>query len=358
MSLTIPASVPTTEAATSATQKSNRELIEQAMRHSWFPVARSADLTPGGTPQPATLLGSQLVVYRDGQGRASVASRRCPHRGADLSLGKVHDASIGCPYHGWQYASGDGLCVRVPSIEDQSKIPPKAKLQVFPVEERYGLIWTALEEPIEPLYRLPEWEREEFTWLQADPLDSPVGVAVTVENFRDVAHFPFVHQVSMGPTPEVVEPLQVSREGSHVWMFRPLNAGTGEWAGDGDCEMQYHCVAPGLSSITYDYAKLGRRVVAGFPSPISFEHVKIFWGVANATEFTGAPIEENLRLEEMVYLEDIPIVENNHPREVPWDAEIEEFSAPADVFTLNYRRAFLDLARRTEETLRARDTAE
>ena len=338
--------------------KTHRELIEQAMRHSWFPVARSADIVAGGTPQAATLLGVQLVVYRDGTGQAAVASRRCPHRGADLSIGQVHETSIGCPYHGWQFASGDGLCVRVPSLDDQGKIPPKARLRVFPVAERYGLVWTSLETPLEPLYELPEWEREPFEWLQAEPLDSPVGVAVTVENFRDVAHFPFVHKVSMGPTPEVVEPLSVTREGSHVWMFRPLNAGTGEWAGDGDCEMQYHCVAPGLSAITYDYAELGRRVVAGFPSPISYEHVKIFWGVANAVDFAGASIEENLRLEEMVYLEDIPIVENIQPREIPWDAEYEEFSAPADVFTLNYRRAFLDLARRVEEAQYASDAAQ
>ena len=344
--------------AVTAEKKTNRQLIEQAMRHSWFPVARSADLVAGGKPEAATLLGVPLVVYRDGGGRAAVASRRCPHRGADLSIGEVHESSIGCPYHGWQFSSGDGLCVRVPSLEDQSKIPPKARIKTYPIEERYGLVWTALEDPIEPLYELDEWTAEEFEWLPATPLDSPVGVSVSVENFRDVAHFPFVHKVSMGPTPEVVEPLNVKRDGVHTWMFRELNAGTGEWAEDGDCTMKYHCVAPGLASITYDYERYGTRVVAGFPSPIAYDHVKIFWGVANAVSYSGASIEENLRIEEMVYLEDIPIVENITPREVPWDAESEEFSAPADLFTLNYRRSFLELARRVEETYYARDTAQ
>lgn len=339
-------------------KKTNRELVEQAMRHSWFPVARSGDLVAGGRPQSATLLGVPLVVYRDGTGRAAVASRRCPHRGADLSIGEVHDSSIGCPYHGWEFSSGDGACVRVPSLEDQARIPPKARIRTYPVEERYGLVWTVLEDPIEPLYELEEWTAEEFEWLPAEPLDSPVGVAVSVENFRDVAHFPFVHKVSMGPTPEVVELLDVKREGVHIWMYRELNAGTGEWAEDGDCLMKYHCVAPGLASITYDYERYGRRVVAGFPSPIAYDHVKIFWCVANAVGYSGASIEENLRIEEMVYLEDIPIVENLSPREVPWDAEVEEFSAPADLFTLNYRRSFLELARRVDEACRARDDAE
>ena len=84
-----------------------RELAEAAMRRSWFPVARSCDLD---TPQPATLLGVKLVVYRDKQGRVAVQSRRCPHRGGDLSRGEVHASSIACPYHGWEFASDGGAC--------------------------------------------------------------------------------------------------------------------------------------------------------------------------------------------------------------------------------------------------------
>ncbi|MFW0796009.1 Rieske 2Fe-2S domain-containing protein [Gordonia sp. CPCC 205515] len=317
-----------------------RDLAEEAMRHSWFPVARSVDLD---TPQRATLLGVDLVVYRDKSGRVAVSDRRCPHRGADLSQGEVHERSIGCPYHGWEFASENGACVRVPSLADQSKIPPKAAIRNYPAVERFGQVWTVLEDPIRELYDPEEWQGVDLEWAAADPIDSPVGVAVSIENFRDVAHFPFVHKVSMGPTPEVVEPLQVQRDGLEVWMDRPLNAGTGEWAGDGNCMMRYHCGAPGFASITYHYEDLGRRVVAGFPSPISYEHVTIFWGVANEVGFKGASLEENLRLEEIVYLEDVPIVENVVPREVPWDADYQEFSVPADMFTLNYRRSFMEL---------------
>lgn len=317
-----------------------RELAEAAMRRSWFPVARIVDLDK---PQPATLLGEKLVVYRDRSGRVAVQSRRCPHRGGDLSIGEVHESSIACPYHGWEFSSTDGVCSRIPSLEDQGRIPPKAGIRSYPAVERYGHVWTVLEDPIRDLYELDEWRDVDLEWLAANPIDSPVGVGVTIENFRDVAHFPFVHKVSMGPTPEVVEPLDVKRDGLDVWMDRPLSAGTGEWAEDGDCLMRYHCVAPGLASITYHYEKLGRRVVAGFPSPIDYEHVKIFWGVANEVGYRGESLEECLRVEEMVYLEDVPIVEDLDPREIPWDAEVQEFSVPADLFTLNYRRCFHEL---------------
>ncbi|KHL10007.1 phenylpropionate dioxygenase-like ring-hydroxylating dioxygenase large terminal subunit [Mumia flava] len=333
------------ERTATAPAATKRELAEEAMRHSWFPVARSVDLA---TPQKATLLGEKLVVWRDGSGAARVSSRRCPHRGGDLSIGEAKESSIACPYHGWEFAAENGACVRVPSLPDQAKIPPKAKIATYPAVERFGHVWTVLEDPVRDMYDPEEWQAVELEWLAADPIDSPVGVGVTVENFRDVAHFPFVHKVSMGPTPEVVEPLDVERDGLDVWMYRPLNAGTGEWAGDGDCLMKYHCIAPGLASITYDYEKYGVRVVAGFPSPVSYDHVTIFWAVANAVDYRGASLEENLRIEEMVYLEDVPIVEDLDPREIPWDHEVEEFSVPADLFTLNYRRCFGDLMRRVE----------
>lgn len=314
-----------------------RQRAEAAMRRQWFPVARSADLA---TPQSATLLGRRLVVYRTAAGQAVVQDARCPHRGADFALGQVHGENIACPYHGWQFAAADGKCSHVPSLEDQCKIPPQAKIATYRVIERFAHVWTVLEDPVEDLYDPQQWKGVDLQWLAAEPLHSPTGVAVAIENFRDVAHFPFVHFVSMGPSKHVVEPLKVRRDGLDIVMERPLDAGDGEWANDGDCMMHYHCAAPGLATITYDYERLGKRVVAGFPCPVAYDEVKIFWGVANAVDFKGASLEENLRIEEMVYLEDMPIAAGIFPREIDWDGVFVEHSVPADLFTLNYRRAF------------------
>lgn len=323
-----------------------RDLAEAAMRRCWFPVARLCDL---GAPQRATLLGVKLVVYRDGNGRVAVQSRRCPHRGGDLSRGSVHADSIACPYHGWRFASDTGSCSRIPSLSDQSKIPPRAGIDSYPVIARFGHAWTVLEEPIRDMYEVTAWRDLDLEWRAGEPLDSPVGVGVSMENFRDVAHFPFVHRASMGPSPEVVEPLNVTRDGLNVWMDRALDAGAGEWAGDGDCTMQYLCSAPGFSSITYRYDRLGTRLLVGFPSPVSYEEVRIFWGVASEAGFQGSDLQEQLRIEEMVYREDMPIAEDLEPREIPWDGEFQEFSVPADLFTLNYRRAFKELMHRIRD---------
>jgi len=314
-----------------------RVQAEQAMRRQWFPVARSVDLA---TPQSATLLGERLVVWRTAAGQAVVQEARCPHRGADLALGQVHGDSIGCPYHGWRFSAASGRCSHVPSLEDPSRIPPAAAVRNYPVQERYGHVWTALEDPALPLYDLAEWRDLELDWLAAEPLHSPTGVAVAVENFGDVAHFAFIHRTMMGQMPCVVEPLLVRRDGLDVWMDRPLQASTGDWAQDGDCMMHYHIVAPGLVAITYDYEKLGKRIVVGFPSPVAYDDVKIFWGVANDRGYRGEDLQECLRIEELLYLEDLPTAASIRPREIDWDGQHVEHSVPADLYTLSYRRAF------------------
>ncbi|WP_322092884.1 Rieske 2Fe-2S domain-containing protein [Paraburkholderia bannensis] len=328
-----------------STQASLRTQAERALRRQWFPVARSADLA---TPQSVTLLGERLVVWRTASGQAVVQDARCPHRGADFALGKVHGDSIACPYHGWQFAADGGKCSHIPSLEDQCKIPPNAAIHTYPVIERFAHVWTVLETPATELYDPAHWRELELDWLAATPLESPTGVAVAIENFRDVAHFPFVHEVSMGPSKQVVEALNVRREGLDVWMERKLDAGEGDWANDGDCLMQYHCGAPGFASITYHYERLGKRIVAGFPSPVAYDEVRIFWGVANERGYRGADLEECLRIEEMVYLEDMPVAATIRPREIDWDARAVEHSVPADLFTLNYRRAFREFIERAK----------
>jgi phenylpropionate dioxygenase-like ring-hydroxylating dioxygenase large terminal subunit len=327
-----------------------RALAERAMRRSWFPVARSTDL---GSPQKATLLGVNLVVFRRAEGQVAVLSSRCPHRGGDLSLGQQHSDDIACPYHGWRFSGDDGHCTYVPSLPDQSRIPRNARIKAYPAVERYGHVWTVLQDPITEMYELPEWKDLGLEWLAAEPLMSPTGVAVAIENFRDVAHFPFVHRATMGDVREVVEPLEVRREGLNVWMDRALPAQEDAWHNDGDQMMRYHCVAPGLAAITFTSDTLGSRVVAGFPSPETYDSVRIFWGVANQRGYRGNALEQNLALEQSVYLEDLPIAAALEPSEVPWDGEYEEFSVPADIFTLNYRRAFRELMGRTEAAERA-----
>ena len=108
----------------------------------WYPVVRSEDLGP--TPQKVRILAHDFVVFRDEQGKPAVLSDTCVHRGASLSGGKCkEDGTVQCPYHGWRF-NRDGVCTRIPSIGKTTKPPPRARVDAYPVEERYGILFAFL----------------------------------------------------------------------------------------------------------------------------------------------------------------------------------------------------------------------
>ena len=74
------------------------------MRSYWQPVALGNELEAGGAPVPATVMGEELVLFRDDSERVGLLDIHCSHRGTDLSYGRVEDggeytvASDGCAW--------------------------------------------------------------------------------------------------------------------------------------------------------------------------------------------------------------------------------------------------------------------
>jgi phenylpropionate dioxygenase-like ring-hydroxylating dioxygenase large terminal subunit len=323
-----------------------RKQVVRALRRAWFPVARCADLE---RPRKITLLGDDLVVFRTAGGGYGVASNRCPHRGAGLDLGEVHGDAIACPYHGWQWRA-DGSCARIPSLGVDERIPPGVRVQTHPAEEAWGLVWTCLEAPVTPLPALPELEGLEWRYGHGEPIPVQAGIAAVTENFRDVAHFPFVHHATMGDLPEVVEPLDVRRDGIEVRMARPYltHGGTGSaiWERQEPIVFHYHVVAPSFVCLLMDYGAGGKRILLNASTPHDAESSTIFWVEGVTSDFVGPSLEECIVLETQVYAEDTPILNSLRPREVPFGGEATEYSVAADRYTLAYRRAFLEFVAR------------
>jgi phenylpropionate dioxygenase-like ring-hydroxylating dioxygenase large terminal subunit len=86
-------------------------LDDPLLIHEWFAVARSTDV-PAAEPVAACLLGRELVLWRSTNG-VRAWQDLCIHRGAKLSLGKVRNDCLVCPYHAWEY-DATGRCVRIP----------------------------------------------------------------------------------------------------------------------------------------------------------------------------------------------------------------------------------------------------
>ncbi|KAI5935406.1 Apoptosis-inducing factor 3 [Manis javanica] len=85
-------------------------MIEKSL---WHPVAQAHEVVDA--PLGVQLLDQPLVLWRDPQGLVRVFVDRCPHRGARLSMGRVENGHLECPYHGWQFADS-GQCVKVPAL--------------------------------------------------------------------------------------------------------------------------------------------------------------------------------------------------------------------------------------------------
>src|ERR1051326_1468337 len=116
----------------------------------------------------------------------------CVHRGTRLSLGKIDGDLIECPYHGWTYDT-EGICVRIPAHPDQ--IPPtKARVKTYHARDRYGVVWVNLGAPRGDVLEFRELANEQYRSILCGPYAFQASAPRVVENFLDIAHFPFVHE--------------------------------------------------------------------------------------------------------------------------------------------------------------------
>lgn len=108
----------------------------------WRRVAASAEVS--SRPLRVEVDGQAYVLVRLGpDAPASVFLDQCPHRLMPLSAGRVVDGRLQCAYHGWQF-DGAGRCTRLPSLEEDVSIPPRAALAAPDgVRERDGWVWLA-----------------------------------------------------------------------------------------------------------------------------------------------------------------------------------------------------------------------
>ena len=127
---------------------------QKILRRFWYPIVPADRLTDA--PRPFTLLGTNIVLFRDAAGTRIGPDRSLLSSHRPLSQGWLDAGNIVCPYHGWTYA-GDGRCVRIPQRPDGD--PGKGiAVEAFRCTERYGVVWVALEEPLRDIPELPEYD--------------------------------------------------------------------------------------------------------------------------------------------------------------------------------------------------------
>ncbi len=172
----------------------------QMVRERWY-IVLEADEVPRDRPLGAQRFGEDLVFWRDATGAVRCASARCPHRGASLALGSVHEGQIACPFHGFRFRGTDGRCAHIPA---NGEAEPSAAYDV-PVHtalERHGFVWLWWGEPRDDVPEppwFPELDDPRWRWKAGRLHDDwPIHWTRVVENQLDFAHLPFVHATSIG----------------------------------------------------------------------------------------------------------------------------------------------------------------
>ncbi|MBC5767381.1 aromatic ring-hydroxylating dioxygenase subunit alpha [Ramlibacter albus] len=145
----------------------------ELLRRYWHPIGLAKDAN--ATPKQVRVLGEDLVLFRDGQGRPGLVYPHCAHRGTSLYYGKTEERGIRCCYHGWLF-DVQGHCLEQPCEPEMGRARDKVRQPWYPVQELYGLVWAYMgppgKKPVLPRYECLE-VLEDGEFLEAD--DASIG---------------------------------------------------------------------------------------------------------------------------------------------------------------------------------------
>ncbi|GIV67257.1 aromatic ring-hydroxylating dioxygenase subunit alpha [Caldilinea sp.] len=296
-------------------------MIDDAvLLNDWHPVATMESLRERQI-LGVRLLEEDIVLWRiDDQVLAW--QDLCIHRGTRLSLGKVEDGALVCPYHGWSY-DVSGRCVHIPAHPDQ--IPPaKARVKPYHAQVRYGLIWVCLGEPSGDVPPFPEWEDPAFRKILCGPYAVRASGPRIVENFLDIAHFPFVHEGILGDKahPEISDyRAEITSEGvvaQGVRVYQPDPYGTGK--GD-TVSYTYKALRPLTAYLLKEADGPRFSILLTITPHAATESTAWMWMTMNY----GHDIpEEKLRSwQDTIFSQDRPILESQRPELLPLDLQAE-----------------------------------
>ena len=314
---------------------------DSVLWNDWYIVAAARDLDDE-TPLAVRVWDTELVVWRTGD--AVMAWKDyCIHRGAKLSPGRVKDGNIVCPYHGWRYGPS-GACTLVPAHPDVQP-PAKAHAVIYKAVEQDGYIWVSLGDPAGDPPRFPEHADDSYRKVLVGPYNYHGNPFRTVENFLDVAHFPFVH-ANINGDPDAPEPIgeyEVSSDDAGVRTgpiprFQPFGDHRGIPV---TAHYQYNCPRPLSAYFSKDTGEGHRFCTFMAVTPLA-EDDCLLWVQIAINYGHDLPEPQILERQDAVYNQDKPIIESQRPHPLPLDLKAE-LHVRSDKYCVAYRRWLKEL---------------
>ncbi len=184
-------------------------VMGQMMRRHWLPVCMAEEVAArDGAPVRARLLGEDLVVFRDTNGKLGVLGEHCLHRRASLAFGRNEECGLRCLYHGWKF-DVQGNVVDMPSEAPGAAQRLGKKTSSYPAREGGGFIWIWMgprEHADNPQqqreWEPPAWAPTPETRTSIVKMHVGCNWAQVLEGSIDSAHSSSLHSTNM-PAAEV-----------------------------------------------------------------------------------------------------------------------------------------------------------
>ncbi|MEQ8509320.1 MAG: aromatic ring-hydroxylating dioxygenase subunit alpha [Rhodospirillaceae bacterium] len=258
----------------------------------WYVAAEAKDIT--GTPKGVRMLGQDLVVFRDSAGTPYCLSDVCVHRGGSLCRGKVVNDAVECPYHGWRF-NGAGDCVEIPSLGPDANIPKRARVDSYPVAEKYGWLWVFLgDAPEAERPPLPDYFPEYEAWEQGETdewkfvkgtFTFEANWVRAIENGCDHTHAFYVHTDFGNPGQPTIDDYDLDIDEHKIESItyaKPVSK-RGVWAEKIDDDrpdvktmVRIYKPAPSIRIEMHLKPPMWQMIVSGY-TPIDEHRTKVWW---------------------------------------------------------------------------------
>jgi phenylpropionate dioxygenase-like ring-hydroxylating dioxygenase large terminal subunit len=326
----------------------------------WYAMELGKNVT-ADKPLKIRRLNQNFVLFRDAAGAVQCLHDVCSHRGGSLGAGRIRDGHIECPYHGWQF-NGGGDCVYIPSLgADNQKIPARTKIDSYPVQEKYGLVFAFLGD-LPPAQRPPlmcpdsnpqgyAYPPQQWRWVAMSwPIKA--NYERCVENGIDPSHNEFVHRAHgfMGNRQETykvnqLDPVEHEWGGGfwHRFYAPPSTADVlykGETARDKEGDLNVSAGHSGPNQVWTYIHITGENWIHQYlyETPVDAINTVAFnISISNFLPEDVATDEEIMEMNASVAVEDVQVLEDITPMVTP-DNMISEVMMPSDKAIVDYRR--------------------
>lgn len=168
--------------------------MQHFIRNIWYVAAWAHEIAEA--PVGRQVIGMPLVLWRKTDGTCVAMEDRCPHRQAQLSMGRIEGNELRCMYHGLRFDQS-GQCVAVPGTD---QLPPNSTVTTYPVVEQDGWIWVWLGDPsrADPT-RVPKaFGVDGPPWtMRSGVLDYDADYMLVNDNLADLSHLDYTHEKSL-----------------------------------------------------------------------------------------------------------------------------------------------------------------